>query len=169
MRNTLSVLTSSLLFAAVTAVAADKADTLKLIHQANQAEIKVGTLAKSKGQSQAVKDYGDKLVNDHSSADKKVADLAKAERVDLSVDSAAVREQKGKDEVTYNKLSKLDGAAFDTAFGKAMNDGHRDVIALLEKSQRDLKGTKTAELIKDTLPTLHQHEDIAAKIEKKAE
>lgn len=55
------------------------------------------------------------------------------------------------------RLATLRGAAFDTAFAKAMVDGHQKAISMLEQAQNQVQKQELRTLISSTLPTLRQH------------
>lgn len=59
------------------------AEVLGKLHHADQSEIAMEKLAAKDGQSKQVKEFGKMLVKDHTGPDKKVAVLAKAEKIDL--------------------------------------------------------------------------------------
>jgi predicted outer membrane protein len=87
--------------------------------QGGMAEVKLGQLATQNAENQAVKDFGQKMVDDHSKANDELKGLADQKTVTLPTDLDA------KDQATYDRLSKLNGAAFDKAYMKDMLLDHR--------------------------------------------
>src|SRR5207249_11367061 len=63
-------------------------EVLGFLHGANEAEIKLGNLAKEKSTNADVKSFADQMVKDHTDADKKLTDLAKKESIDLNAYAA---------------------------------------------------------------------------------
>lgn len=114
------------------------------------AEIKMGELAQMKGQSEGVRDFGEMLVEDHTKAQKKTADLAK--EMNVPVPTQPTPEQTAK----HDALARLSGAEFDRQFVAEMVKGHQEEIAKYEK-QAQSGDSKVAELAEDLLPTLRQH------------
>jgi putative membrane protein len=57
---------------------------LGFIHHVNQHEIELSNLAKQNGGSSQVKDFADKIIKDHKSADDQVLALASARKIDLA-------------------------------------------------------------------------------------
>jgi len=55
-----------------------EAEVLRKLHHANVMEIEAGNLAKTKGDSKGIKDYGAELIRDHSKADADVLSLRRA-------------------------------------------------------------------------------------------
>src|SRR5438105_5887 len=122
-------------------------------------EVEVGKLAKDKASDQAVKDFGQKLVDDHGAANDKLKSIASSHNETLPT-SLPPDMQKALD-----KLSKLSGAAFDKEFIQmvGMKD-HKTDIALFEKASKEAKSDDLREFAKNTLPTLHQHLSTATKL-----
>ena len=114
------------------------------------AEIKLGELAESKGQSEGVRELGTMLIEDHSKALKETAELAK----DLNLIPPALpsAEQKQK----HDALARLSGEEFDRQFTAEMVKGHQEEIAKYEM-QAQSGNSKVAKLAKDLLPTLREH------------
>lgn len=115
------------------------------------AEVKFGQLADEKGSSQEVKDFGKRMVTDHTKAnDQLKADAAK-EKFSLPTDMSK-REQ-----MAYDRLSKLSGSTFDRAYARDMVRDHRaDVAGFLNESKNG-KEKWTKDFASQTLPTLRDH------------
>jgi putative membrane protein len=142
--------------AARAADAPQTADVLGKLHHSNQMEIEMGKLAQKNGQSKDVKDFGKTLVKDHSGADKKVAALAKKEKIDLATSTPAMKD---------DDASKLPaGADFDPKFAQAMLDDHKKDIKEATEARDATTDDQLKKLIGDMLPTLQKHQDIAQKI-----
>ena len=78
--------------------------------QGGMAEVKLGQLAEEKGSNDTVKSFGKRMVEDHSKAGDKLKEVASRESITLPTDISA------KDQATYDRLAKLNGAAFDRAY-----------------------------------------------------
>ncbi len=124
-------------------------------------EVALGKMATEKGSSQAVKDFGQKMVDDHTKANDELKTIAAGKNMTLPSAPNA------KDQAVIDKMSKLSGAAFDKAYVKDMvADHNKDVAAFTKEadsgSDSDIKG-----FAGKTLPTLKEHQkminDIAAK------
>jgi putative membrane protein len=147
-----------------------QADVLRKIHLTNQMEIKAGQLAEEKGFSVKVRDYGKRLVKDHTQADREVQAAAKREKIDLSAPIPEVDEAMGATELNLmNKLQAANGADFDRVFAESMDSAHQEAIRSLQTAQKQYQGTETAKVIGQILPKLEKHERIAEKIEQRAE
>ena len=149
--------------------AADQAQTefLQNLHAINRTEIDVGKLAQSHGQSQATKDYGKVLVDDHKMLDQRVEKLAKAENVDLSPKNPtpAVKDLEQKLGALTNDLKNAPKDKFDDTFATKMAEGHKEAMALVQKAEQTFQGNQAFEaLAKGTMPVLQKHEDMAVEI-----
>jgi putative membrane protein len=115
------------------------------------AEVKFGELAEDKGNSQAVKDFGKRMVADHTKANEQLQKEAAQEKVDLPTKMTS------KDQMAYDRLSKLSGPAFDRAYARDMVRDHRaDILEFQSESKSGHKEwTKT--FATQTLPSLREH------------
>jgi putative membrane protein len=119
--------------------------------QGGMAEVKLGQLAQDKGLSYSVKNFGKRMVDDHSKAGDKLKDIASQENITLPADIAA------KDQATYDRLSKLNGAAFDRAYAKNMVKDHEADIAAFQKETNGGKVDSLKSFASNMLPTLQDH------------
>ena len=118
--------------------------------QGNFAEVSMGQLAQQNGQNQAVKDYGQMLATDHGAANQKAQQAATSMGV-TNPPSGPNAKQKA----DYDKMAKMNGAAFDREFGKHMVKDHRKDIAAYQKASK--KSDAAGQYAKETLPTLQKH------------
>jgi putative membrane protein len=134
----------------------DTATVLGKLHKSDQKEIAAGKMAQKNGKSHAVKDYGKMLEKDHGAADKKVAALAKQEKIDLAAATPA------------DSAGDMSGMAsdpmFDQKFGQEMLDDHKKDIAEVTAARDNTADVKLKKLLTDLLPTLKKHEDTAQNI-----
>lgn len=117
-------------------------------------EVKAGELARSKGMSPAVKEFGEHMVKDHSKAATGLEAAARKDDVGIAVDA------KTPDPAAVEMLSKLEGHPFDVAYAKMMVADHEQTVALFEKQHTEGSGELKAFAGK-TLPTLRAHLDMA--------
>ena len=120
--------------------------------QGNLAEVALGKLATEKGQSDDVKKFGQKMVDDHSKAQQDLEGVASKNNWNVPKDVSA--EQRAEQQ----KLEKLSGAAFDRAYVQMMVKDHTMDVAEFKKeaastsANSDLKDFATR-----TYPTLEDH------------
>jgi putative membrane protein len=123
--------------------------------QGGMAEVELGNLALQNASSQAVKDFGQKMVDDHSKANNELKDLAGRKNVTLpgAIDA--------KDQATKDRLSQLHAAAFDRAYMRDMVMDHKKDIADFQKEANSGMDPDVKNWASTTLPTLQQHLQMA--------
>ena len=114
-------------------------------------EVELGRVAAQQGMSDAVKQFGQRMVDDHSKANSELMSLASSKGITLPTELDA----KHREHVT--KMSAMSGADFDREYGKMMLSDHRKDVSEFEKestrgTDADLKAFATK-----TLPTLQEH------------
>jgi putative membrane protein len=119
------------------------------------AEVQLGQLAQQKGSSQAVKDFGQRMVTDHSAANDKLKAIASSKGISLPTSLDA------KDQALYDKLSGLSGTSFDKAYMQAMVKDHKMDIAEFQKESNAGKDQDIRSFASSTLPTLQTHLQLA--------
>lgn len=119
--------------------------------QGGMAEVKMGQLAASKGSSDFVKQFGQKMVDDHSKANDQLKSVASKDNMTLPTDVDA------KDQAEYDKLSKLSGAAFDKEYERCMLADHKKDVMDFKKESMSGKNPDLKSFAGETLPTLQQH------------
>jgi putative membrane protein len=152
----LAVFLSLALLASTTgATAKDRASQafLKKAIQGNYAEVQMGQLAPSNAQNDDVKQFGKMLSDDHSAANQKAIDAAG--KLGMTAPTEASTKQKSE----YDRMSKLNGAAFDRMFARHMVDDHQKDLAGYKKGakQKDAAG----EYASGEIDTLQKHLDTA--------
>lgn len=115
------------------------------------AEVKLGQLAQQKGQSEKVKAFGEKMAMDHGKAGNELKQAAHKSGIRLP---AAMSH---KDREVYQRLSKLEGSAFDKAYAEAMVKDHEDDVAAFEREAAGGQDESIKDFARRTLPTLQQH------------
>ena len=163
--RTISILAAGIVAAAISgsSALAENADQkfIKDAIQGNLAEVQMGQLAQKNGASQDVKDFGQMLVTDHGQGN------VKANQVANSLKVTPPTEPNAKQKSEYDKMSKLNGAAFDKAFAQHMIADHKKDIAAFQKETKS-KNTTVAGFASDTLPTLQKHLKSAQALQKSA-
>jgi putative membrane protein len=127
-----------------------------------KAEIELGQIALKNTQDQGVRTYAERMVKDHSAADKKLKAIAAKENLQLpqSLDP--------EHESLKTKLQSLKGEEFDRAYVKAMANGHDKAVALFESaSQQSQMPDDLKQFAASTLPTLEQHKEMAHSLHEK--
>lgn len=127
--------------------------------QGGMAEVKLGQLAKDKASNQAVKDFGQKMIDDHTKANEDLKSVASKEGVTLPTSLDA------KDQATYDRLSKLSGPSFDKAYMRDMVSDHRTDVNEFKRESQSGADSGLKEFASRTLPTLEEHLKLAESTE----
>ena len=150
---------------------ASAAEVLSRIHEVNETEIYVGKLAMKKGSTAEIRSYGEDLVKDHRAADRKIAELAKDEGIEISPPgpvSAELGRVRNHDGAVQEMLANVNGDTFDRDFLHAMVEDHQKNIDALHEVEAKSDDPKLKALIHDLLPQLTDHQEIAEKLLEKA-
>jgi putative membrane protein len=115
------------------------------------AEVELGKLASDKGTSDQVKQFGQKMADDHAKANDELKTLAQNKHITLPTEMDA------KDKALRDRLSKLSGAAFDRAYMRAMVTDHRKDVNEFKVESKSGKDPDVKEWASKTLPTLETH------------
>jgi len=119
------------------------------------AEVELGKLAQEKAASTEVKNFGKRMVDDHSKANDELQSLAKNKNITLPADLDP------KDKALRDRLSKLSGAAFDRAYMNAMLSDHRKDVSEFKRESAAGKDPDVKAFAAKTLPTLEEHLKLA--------
>jgi len=125
------------------------------------AEVELGKLAASSATSSDVKQFAQRMVDDHSKANDELKALAAQKNVKLPAELDA------KHKAVVDKLSKQKGAAFDAAYMSEMVNDHNTDVALFQKESKSGKDAETKAWAAKTLPTLQEHQKMAKEIHAK--
>jgi len=106
--------------------ATDAREFINHLAVAGMAEVQLGKMAAEKAADPGVKAFGQMMVTDHSQANKELEQVA----AQLNVPPPTQIDQKHRD--LSDRLSKLQGAAFDREYITAMVQGHQEVAAQLQ-------------------------------------
>ncbi|MDB6029799.1 MAG: outer membrane protein [Verrucomicrobiales bacterium] len=134
------------------------ATDMRFIKEASQggiAEVKMGYMGVHNGTSSQVKNLGQKLIQDHTAANKELEQLASQKGATITPELDA------KHQKDLDALSKLSGAEFDKAYiHHAVMDHEKDIkkfqTAADKASDQDIRA-----FAQRTLPVLQQHLDMA--------
>ncbi|MGB7438607.1 MAG: DUF4142 domain-containing protein [Candidatus Acidiferrum sp.] len=115
------------------------------------AEVKMGELAVSEGKNPSVKEFGQRMIDDHSKANDQLKSVAAQENLTLPTGMSQ------SEQATYDKLSKLSGAAFDRAYATMMVSDHEHDTAEFKKEANSGENDGLKSFASQTLPVLESH------------
>jgi putative membrane protein len=135
---------------AQTAPAADSGFMVEAA-QGGMAEVEMGRIAVQNASDAKVKQFGQRMVDDHSKANAELKTVAAQKGVKLPAQLDA------KHRGAAGRLSKLHGAAFDKAYIDGMVKDHREDVAEFERQANGASDAAVKAFAAKTLPTLREH------------
>jgi putative membrane protein len=156
-----SVFLTSLLFAFACSSAKDSSKFAPTAAQGGMAEVEMGRLALQRAADPAVKDFGQRMVMDHSRAGAELKTIASKKNIQLP--GEVTSEQKS----TMDKLANLSGAEFDKQYmSEMLKDHEADAKEFQtqanEGTDADIKGFAAK-----VLPIIQDHLQMARDVAKK--
>ena len=120
--------------------------------QGNMAEVALGKVAQQNAQSDDVKKFAQRMVDDHGKAEEDLEGVASKANITLPTDVNA--QQKAEQQ----RLEKLNGAAFDRAYMAMMVKDHtKDVAEFKKEANTAGANSDLKDYAQRTYPTLEDH------------
>ena len=124
-------------------------------------EVELGKLAAEKGASDEVRQFGQRMVDDHSKANSELMQLASGKGMTLPTAPDP------KHQAAMQKLSALSGEKFDKEYVKMMLKDHKKDVAAFEKEAGGGMDAELKAFAASTLPTLREHLQMIQRINDK--
>ena len=124
------------------------------VHMASSgglAEVQLGQLATERAASPEVKQFGQRMVDDHTKANKELASIAQDKNMPVAT------ELDPKHRAMADKLAKLQGAAFDREYLLGQVADHEETIALFTNQIKEGQDAELKAFASKTLPILQEH------------
>src|SRR6185295_3775991 len=115
------------------------------------AEVEGGRMAEQRAAHDKVKQFGSRMVQDHSKANDELKELAAGKGLQLP----SAPDPHSQEAMT--KLQKLSGAEFDRAYMDHMVKDHKKDVAAFQKEASAGKDPQIKAFAAKTLPTLQDH------------
>lgn len=122
------------------------------------AEVSLGQMAAQKGASEDVKEFGQKMVTDHT----RLGDRMKVVATDIGVQPPDNTTLGNTAEKT--KLSMLSGKSFDDAYIKAMVKDHEDDLKAFQQEEADGTSAEVKHAAREGAAVIQQHLTLIRKI-----
>jgi len=158
---------SAVLAAAVTAslgafaghgdISSSDAKFMQKAAEGGRAEVELGKLAQQKAMRAEVKEFANRMVEDHARANAQLEKIASAHNVQLPADV----DRKTRKEM--DKLSRLIGGDFDREYMKHMVKDHKEDVEDFRKEAKSNEDSEVKAFARQTLPTLEEHLAMAQK------
>ena len=134
---------------------ADDRSFLESAAQSGHLEVEGSKLALEKSANAQVKEFAQKMIDDHGKAGQKLADLAKQKGFDAPTGPTLMQQAK-------LKTLGLRDEGFDKAYADGIGvSAHEDAVELFQKASTDAKDADVKQFATETLPTLQQHLQMA--------
>lgn len=144
--------------AAGASVASVDAQYFRDIAQANLAEIATGRLAVAKAQSPDVRQFGQRMIDEHTQMQAEGAAIARAKGLPVPAEPDARHQAAAK------QLEALSGASFDREYMEQMVKDHVETLQLLEQAYARMKDQDLRAHAQKGIPHVRQHLDAARRI-----
>jgi len=146
---------TALLSFMLTAEAVVKTDFMAEAAQASMAEVALSNLALQKSQNEAVRQFAQQMVTDHTAASQELATLASSKNVTLPA------EMDSKHSGILRKLGGRSGNDFDRDYMKAMVSDHEKAVKLFQKEADKGTDAETKAWAAKMVPALQGHLQMA--------
>jgi putative membrane protein len=125
------------------------------------AEVEMGRVATKNAKSPDVKNFGQRMIDDHTKVNQELTQLASSKGI------TPPKELDAKNRATMESLSKLTGAQFDKEYMSHMVEDHQKDVAAFQKQASQAKDPELKAFASKTLPTLEEHLQLAKSIDAK--
>jgi len=119
------------------------------------AEVALGKIATAKATDEDVKQFAQRMVDDHSKANAELMSLAQSKNLQVPTDVSA------KHKAEADHMSTMSGPAFDKAYMKSMVSDHDHDVAMFRNYSERGDDTDLKAWAGKTLATLQEHERLA--------
>jgi putative membrane protein len=133
----------------------------KFIHEMsseNLLEIRLGQMARQKASNSEVKDFGQRMVTDHTKLQDQWTTMASKNGLKFKPGLGRKHGQK------VDRLEKLSGKEFDRAYMTTMIQDQKDDVDYLQNESKAAHSTPVRDLVGSILPTFEQHLTLAKQV-----
>jgi putative membrane protein len=118
---------------------------------ADLAEISLGRLAAERASSPEVRQFGQRIVQDHSKTSMELLQIADRKGMRPSAQMDQTHQQ------ALQKLASQSGRDFDQAFTKQMQSDHEAAVKLYKQASKDCRDQDLKQFASKTLPHIEEH------------
>jgi putative membrane protein len=143
-------------------MAVDRVDADFAVEAANGSmiEMQLAALAKTKAVNPRVKEYANRILEDHKKMDSELKRIATAKNITLP---QALSDEARND---IDRLNKKEKTEFDRKYMQMMVNDHKKDIDNFEKAAKNCKDPALKRFITESLPVLRKHYDSAREIDR---
>jgi putative membrane protein len=125
---------------------------------ANVLEVRLGQLAQSRASNAAVKQFGQRMVTDHSKVGQDLSSMATRNGIALNAALTPAHHAK------INQVQNLSGQQFDQSYMSMMIQDHQTDVTRFENQSRNADSPQVREFAARYLPILQQHLSLAQQV-----
>jgi putative membrane protein len=122
------------------------------------AEVNLSMLAEKQASNPEVQKFAQRMVRDHSKANKQLNRIADQQRLRVAQTMDAPHQ------ALADKLSAMQGAAFDHSYVNHMLKDHEEAVKLFENEGKNGQNEALRNFASETLPTLKEHLQLVRKL-----
>jgi putative membrane protein len=131
---------------------------IKDVTSGNLLEIRLGQLAEKKATNTSVKQFGQRMVTDHTNLENQWTTMVSKNGMRFQPGLAPEAQQE------FNRLNDVSGAEFDRAYMTSMIQHHETDVNRFQTEGRAAHSAPVRDLVAASLPTLEQHLSLARQI-----
>lgn len=124
---------------------------LRSAAEGSMLEVRLGQVAEKRAQSEEVKKFAKRMVDDHGKALEELKEIGAREHINLPTN---ISHQHGLKQIALEKLS---GPEFDRAYARDMVQDHQQDINEFKRGAATSQKPELKEFAQKTLPTLESH------------
>ena len=114
-------------------------------------EVELGKLAVQKATNEKVKEFGQRMIDDHSRADDQLRSIAAKDNIKLPT------ELDSRNRATVDRFSRMTGTEFDRVYARDMARDHQNDVTAFEREANSGFNPDLKNFANSTLPTLRDH------------
>jgi putative membrane protein len=118
-------------------------------------EVELGKLAQTRSSNPEVKAFAARMVSDHTKANAELSTIAKSKNLNVPT------QLDGKHATILHSVGTKPASEFDAEYAKRMIEAHNSAVTLFSDASA-VRDKELSDFAKKTLPTLHEHQQLAA-------
>jgi putative membrane protein len=123
-------------------------------------EVEAGKIASEKGQSDAVKQFGQHMVEAHGKTSEELKGIVQSEKLAVELPTKLDKKHQG----MLEELTNAKPEDFDKTYAKQQVKAHKKAVALFDEYAEDGDNAALKQFAANTLPTIKQHREEAEKL-----
>lgn len=128
-------------------------------YRANNSEVELGQLAVQKATDPGVKQFAQRMIDDHTKANQQLQQILTQKSVTIPTPTSSSEERES------DRLQKLTGVDFDKAYIEHMVKDHKKDVKEFQKASEKVADADLKGFASSTLPTLQDHLKMAEDLE----